>query len=98
MSRSSDEIVEVVTSFLTALRMGQGIDEPRLKELRAILQELAGEWSASDAVPKEVAGVLAELYPAMDASSHLYNDAQQAERIRDLAVDLSADVSTAFFG
>ncbi len=94
--RAQPKLQDVVTQFCTALRMREGIDAYRLAQLRGLLADRRKVWAGRESVPREEAGYLAELYPALDAAKYLYEGEERA-RIEDLAVELSEAVSAAFF-
>jgi hypothetical protein len=72
------------------LRMGDGLCQEAFDELCAVLEETARAWSEADLVPKRAAGLMADLAPAIEACSDLY-DAEEAERVR-VAADTIADL------
>jgi len=94
---AEDEVVQVVTDLLTDLHMGQGLNEPLVQRLRELLPGFAETWPHRETVPREAAGMLAELHGQLVAQSYAYPELQ-AETIRELAMDLHEQVSRAFFG
>ena len=84
---SVDRLLNAVEAFTSPLRMGDGIDESALAELKAALVSFAAAWKGDEMIPKAATAVLAELYPAMDGSAGLY-DSDYAKRIGDEAVTL----------
>jgi hypothetical protein len=84
---SVDRLLNAVIAFTEPLRMGDGIDEPALAELKAALVAFAAAWKGDEMIPKDAATVLAELYPAMDGSTGLYAS-DYAKRIYDEAIAL----------
>jgi hypothetical protein len=69
------------------LRMGQGMDEIALGDLRDALRRCADMWHEQDLVPKLAANLLVDLYPAVEASSYLYGD-DYAPRVRAVAEEI----------
>lgn len=77
-------LAEAVERLTVPLRMGDGVDETALGELSTLLTGLAEQWQGRADVPKEAAGLLVELYPAMVGAIGLYQD-DQAQAIQDAA-------------
>jgi len=83
-----DALLTAVQTFSVPLRMGDGINEVGLAELRKALRSCAEAWQYVDTVPKLAMNVLVDVYPTVEASSYLY-EAEYASRIRDLAVEIA---------
>ena len=89
------QLVDAAEALLVPLRMGQGLDDQALANLELALDEFARQWRSEPLIPKRAASVLAEIWPAMEASSELYAD-ERGPRIREEAVRLSDRVFLCF--
>jgi hypothetical protein len=82
-----ERLLVSVEKFTVPLRMGDGVDEPALAELKSALTTLASAWKGEQMIPKRAAAVLTELYPAVEGCSSLYPD-DQASRVLEEANEL----------
>lgn len=69
--RTAVASARAVGAGLTAM---EGIDEVAYDRLCGALRRCADAWRGRDAVPKRAANVLVDLYPAVEAGSHMYGD------------------------
>lgn len=93
---SDAELTELVLAFGTSLRMGRGIDDAQVSEVKDQLARAARAYSGDEMMRRRTAGVLAELVPGIEASSYLYPRAD-AERIRDLAMEIQELLLPVFY-
>lgn len=84
-----DSLLDAAAEFLIALRTGEGIQEPAYRKLCGALHDCADEWKNLDVIPKRAANLLVDLYPGIEASSHLYTG-DEAERIIKAADTIAA--------
>ena len=74
---------------LVPLRMLQGFDATAFQILLAAVDQCTAAYAHADGLPKEVAALFFDMYPAMVSASYLYNDQvngqiqQEAERLAD---------------
>lgn len=64
--------VAAVEDFTVPLRLGDGIDDAALNELKATIAAVTSTYRSVDAVPKRLAAIFVELYPAVEGTSALY--------------------------
>jgi hypothetical protein len=83
-TQSLDTAIEALA---TPLRMGEGINETALHDLKRLLADIAAGWRTATSVPKADAALLIELYPALTGTVGLY-EAEEAERIQQLSEEL----------
>jgi hypothetical protein len=83
------DLQRAAEAFTVPLRMGEGLNEPCLEELCAVLRACAREWAQTAAIPKAAANVLVDLFPAVESCSYLpFYQGETAQRIRDTAMTL----------
>jgi hypothetical protein len=84
----ADALNQAVEQFTVPLRMGEGMNEIALDNLRDALRLCAGAWRNTDSIPKSAALELVDLAPAIESSSYLY-DEDYAARVRDVSVEIA---------
>jgi hypothetical protein len=87
MRQAARRLIEAAERFTVPLRMGDGMSEPALKELKSALSEVGLAWRDEPNLPKAVVSVLIALAPAIEGASYLY-DEEAASRIRDVSLEL----------
>lgn len=92
--RPDEELVDALSGLATTVHLGGGLDELQVVKVRRLLAEARVRWAASELVPKEVASVLVEWFPAMYGSTGSYPELA-AEHIMQIAMNLVDDVLAA---
>lgn len=87
----TEELLSKTETFLVKLRLGDGLDPKAYIEVCNTLKACVIEWRSSDFIPKKIANILVDLYPAIEACSYLYAD-PEAENVRK-ASDEIADLT-----
>lgn len=87
MRQAERRLVEAAERFTVPLRMGDGLSEPALQELKSALRETGLAWCGEPNLPKAVVSVLIALAPTVEGASYLY-DEEAASRIRDVSLEL----------
>lgn len=67
-----EELAAAAEGVVVSLRLNEGLPEQKRERLSSALSQAARQWSETPYVPKRLAAILVELYPAVEASSHLY--------------------------
>ena len=86
-SDAAQRLASAIERLAVPLRMGDGVDEQALDDLRRTLSDAAVRWRTEDVVPKRAAALLVELYPALVGTVDLY-EGGDAERIRNICEEL----------
>ncbi|HEY9472738.1 MAG TPA: hypothetical protein VIS06_02685 [Mycobacteriales bacterium] len=82
-----EKLADAVEGFTVPVRMGDGIDDHALGKLREVIVAVASTYRAENVIPKRVAAIFVELYPAIEGSVALYDD-DAAERVLSEANEL----------
>jgi hypothetical protein len=80
-------MADAVERVTVPLRMGDGVDDVALDQLRSALASAAAIWQGDLLLPKSLVSFLVELVPTVESASYLYSD-ERANRIRDIAEEL----------
>lgn len=83
----SKRLSDAVERFTVPLRMGEGVDDIALGELKSALAAAAAAWRGEPSLPKTLVIFLVEVFPSIDATSHLYPD-ERGDRIRTIAEEV----------
>jgi hypothetical protein len=81
---AEDRLAQAAVELATAVREGRGIDPQQEAEFQAALLQFGAATRDLATVPKSLASVLVELFPALVGSVGIY-DAVTAREIEDLA-------------
>ncbi|WP_454855449.1 hypothetical protein [Promicromonospora soli] len=73
--------------FVVALRMNEGLDSNKYELLKNSLQSCAESWRTETAIDRVVAGVLVEIFPAMESCADAY-EGEERSRIGRAAYEL----------
>ncbi|MFE6844542.1 hypothetical protein [Streptomyces sp. NPDC057686] len=73
-------------------RSGNGFDVEAYERLRRALRRCAEAWAGYDAIPREGANVLVDVFPATETNAGLY-EGEAADQVRDAAYELHDLVS-----
>ena len=82
-----EELAAAAEGLLVSLRLNEGIPDEKLNRLVSALSQAGEQWRGSQDVPKRLAAILLEIYPAVEAASHLYED-EEAESIQQAAAEI----------
>lgn len=75
--------------LLILLRLGDGLDENKVKRICEVLKELNYEWRSLDYIPKKAADIFVDFYFVMESSYGLYNE-DEVEKIIQAADEIMA--------
>ena len=81
------EFIDKWLDFIVDLRMNEGFDSANYESLRESLRSCAESWRGVSAIDREVAGVLAEVFPAAEAAADAY-EGEERSTIRRAAYEL----------
>ncbi|NYI79310.1 hypothetical protein [Nocardioides panzhihuensis] len=93
----TDQLFEAWAAFDTSLWEGNGLNPDALESVKAALAALKDEWSAQERVPKSVAALLIEMFPATEANAAAYRErgSSQASQIDEAAYELQQLIADA---
>ncbi|MEV6052056.1 hypothetical protein [Streptomyces sp. NPDC052107] len=89
------QLDDAAEAFIGPLRLNDGFDQLALDELCRQIDRLGQQWRTSEVIPKSVALLLSELYPAICACADLYSG-DERRRMIEAAVRVGERVTYAF--
>ncbi|MBO4254186.1 hypothetical protein [Streptomyces griseorubiginosus] len=88
------QLGDAAEAFVGPLRLNDGFDQLALDELCRQIDQFGNQWRTSEVVPKSVALLLSELYPAICACADLYSGSER-QRMIEAAVRVGERVTYA---
>lgn len=88
------QLSEAADGFIVPLRLNDGFDRLALDELCRQIDQFGHQWRTSEVIPKSVALLLSELYPAISACADLYTG-DERQRMIEAAVRVGERVTYA---
>jgi hypothetical protein len=83
------------SDILFKLRSASGLDRPAFRRLLSIIDQLSAEWVGNVQLPKSVAGIFFDIYPAMMSASYQYPKHEQQE-VMQAADELADHIRSVF--
>ncbi len=82
------EFCDVMDGLMLDLRFLRGLDEEKVNKFREILKKIIDEWKGKDYIPKLLCSLFIDFYPSAEASSYLYHDEAEKEKILSFADEM----------
>lgn len=79
-----EELLIGEDGILLSLRMGDGLQEEKVKQVIDIIAKLSEEWFGSDCIPKKAVDLFIDIYPVMQSTCDWYSETE-ATKIMDSA-------------
>ncbi len=79
------EFCVIMEGIMLDLRFLRGLDEEKVIKFRDVLEKIIDEWKDKDYVPKLLCNLFIDFYPSVEASSYLYNNEEEKEKILSFA-------------
>ncbi|MFG2795522.1 hypothetical protein [Streptomyces pseudovenezuelae] len=88
------QLRDAADGFIVPLRLNDGFDQLALDELCGTIDRLGRQWRTAEVIPKSVALILSELYPAISACAELH-EGDERQRMIEAAVRVGERVTYA---
>lgn len=82
------EFCVIMEGIMLDLRFLRGLDEEKVIKFRDVLEKIIDEWKDKDYVPKLLCNLFIDFYPSVEASSYLYNNEEEKEKILSFADEM----------
>lgn len=93
----TEHLFDAWAAFDGSLWEGNGLDQDALESVKAALAAIKDEWSEQEQVPKAVAALLVDMFPATEANAAAYKERgrSDASQIEEAAYELQQMISDA---
>ncbi len=82
------EFCDVMDEIMLDLRFLRGLDDEKVIQFREVLKKIIDEWKDKDYIPKLLCSLFIDFYPSAEASSCLYNNEVEKEKILSFADEM----------
>ena len=86
-TRTARDLRSSAVDFISALRLGEGMNEELSARLASAIADLGSAWAESEVLPKGVVNDLVGLFSWTDSASYLY-EGDEAARIKRSAMEI----------